>query len=79
MLYLGAIRAGAIFRPLDTPYTNAVLAYFLGDAAPKLLVCDPTRRDGLAPVAARACAGAIATPGADGRGSLPDRCKSGFS
>src|ERR1700730_7981556 len=54
MLYLGAIRAGAIFLPLDTTYTSAELDYFLGDAAPKLLVCDPTRRDGLAPVAARA-------------------------
>ena len=75
MLYLGAIRAGAIFLPLDTAYTSAELDYFLGDAAPKLLVCDPTRRDGLAPVAARAGVAAVATLGADGRGSLPDRCK----
>ncbi len=75
MLYLGAIRAGAIFLPLDTAYTNAELDYFLGDAAPKLLVCDPTRREGLAPVAARAGVAAVATLGADGRGSLPDRCK----
>jgi hypothetical protein len=69
MLYLGAIRAGAIFLPLDTAYTSAELEYFLGDAEPKLLVCDPTRRDGLAPVAARAGVGAVATLGADGRGS----------
>ena len=70
MLYLGAIRAGAIFLPLDPAYTSAELDYFLGDAEPKLLVCDPTRRDGLAPVAARAGVAAVATLGADGRGSF---------
>lgn len=45
MLYLGTIRAGAIFLPLDTAYTSAELGYFLGDAEPKLLVCDPVRGD----------------------------------
>jgi len=39
MLYLGGIRIGAIFLPLDTAYTSAELDYFLGDAEPKLLVC----------------------------------------
>jgi acyl-CoA synthetase (AMP-forming)/AMP-acid ligase II len=29
MLYLGVIRAGAIFLPLNTAYTNAELGYFL--------------------------------------------------
>jgi AMP-binding enzyme len=48
ILYLGGIRTGAIFLPLDTAYTSAELDYFLGDAEPKLLVCDPTRRDGSA-------------------------------
>lgn len=76
MLYLGAIRAGAIFLPLDPAYTNAELAYFLGDAEPRLLVCDPARRAGLAPVAAGAGVAAVATLGADGRGSFPERCKS---
>src|SRR5580704_12442257 len=75
MLYLGAIRAGVIFLPLDTAYTSAELDLFLGGAEPRILVCDPTRRDGLAPVAARAGVGAVATLGADGRGSLPDRSK----
>jgi malonyl-CoA/methylmalonyl-CoA synthetase len=28
MLYLGAIRAGAIFLPFDTAYTSAELDYF---------------------------------------------------
>lgn len=39
MLYLGAIRAGAAFLPLNTAYTMAELDYFLGDAEPALVVC----------------------------------------
>jgi malonyl-CoA/methylmalonyl-CoA synthetase len=82
MLYLGALRAGAAFLPLNTAYTDAELAYFLGDAEPTILVCDPTRRDGLAALAARANVRSVVTLGADGQGSLPDRseaCAPDFS
>ncbi|WOJ91101.1 malonyl-CoA synthase [Methylocapsa polymorpha] len=72
MLYLGAIRAGAIFLPLNTAYTSAELAYFLGDAEPKVVVCDPARREALAPVAAQAGVRSLETLGADGGGSLAD-------
>jgi malonyl-CoA/methylmalonyl-CoA synthetase len=44
MLYLGCVRAGAIFLPLNPAYTAGELAYFLADAEPALFVCDPTRR-----------------------------------
>jgi malonyl-CoA/methylmalonyl-CoA synthetase len=70
MLYLGVIRAGAAFLPLNTAYTVTELDYFLTDAAPALVVCDPARREALAPVAAKAGAGAVETLGADGTGSL---------
>jgi malonyl-CoA/methylmalonyl-CoA synthetase len=73
MLYLGAIRAGAVFLPLNPAYTNAELDYFLGDAEPSIFVCDPARRDGLAPVAAKAKVRALETLGPDGQGSLRDR------
>ena len=33
-LYLGAVRAGAVFLPLNTAYTGPEIAYFLGDAEP---------------------------------------------
>lgn len=51
MLYLGCVRAGAVFLPLNTAYTTAEIDYFVGNAEPALLVCDPARQEALAPVA----------------------------
>jgi malonyl-CoA/methylmalonyl-CoA synthetase len=55
-LYFGCLRAGAVFVPLNTAYTDAELGYFIGDARPTLIVCDPNR-------AARTAALAGATVG----------------
>ncbi|MEM8623395.1 MAG: malonyl-CoA synthase [Pseudomonadota bacterium] len=49
MLYLGCIRAGGVFLPLNTAYTPAELGYFIGDAEPALVVCDPARAAALRP------------------------------
>lgn len=38
-LYLACLRAGAVYLPLNTGYTPSELAYFVGDAEPKLFVC----------------------------------------
>ncbi|GEK73808.1 MULTISPECIES: malonate--CoA ligase [Halomonas] len=43
MLYLACLQAGAVYLPLNTGYTGAEIAYFLGDAAPQLYVCPPAR------------------------------------
>ncbi|MFH5774195.1 malonyl-CoA synthase [Paracoccus sp. NGMCC 1.201697] len=40
-LYLATLQVGAIFLPLNTAYTGAEIDYFIGDAAPRLFVCDP--------------------------------------
>jgi malonyl-CoA/methylmalonyl-CoA synthetase len=69
LLYLGCVRAGAVFLPLNTAYTIAELEYFIGDAEPALIVCDPSRRDGIAAIA-RGCA--VETLDAKGRGGLTD-------
>jgi malonyl-CoA/methylmalonyl-CoA synthetase len=53
-LYLATIRAGAVFLPLNTAYTFTELAYFIGDAEPALIVCDPGAREGVAALAGRA-------------------------
>jgi len=44
-LYLGCLRAGAVYLPLNPAYTPAEVAYFVSDAEPSLIVCEP---DGLA-------------------------------
>jgi malonyl-CoA/methylmalonyl-CoA synthetase len=37
-LYLACLRLGAVFVPLNTAYTAAEIAYFLGDAEPRIAV-----------------------------------------
>ena len=39
ILYVACLRAGAIYLPLNTDYTEAELAYFVADAEPALAVC----------------------------------------
>ena len=69
-LTLGAVRAGAVFVPLNTAYTTAEISYFIGDAEPRLLVCDPSRREALRDSAQKAGVTHVETLGPDGLGSL---------
>jgi malonyl-CoA/methylmalonyl-CoA synthetase len=39
-LYLACLRAGLVYLPLNTAYQRAELAYFFGDARPRVIVCD---------------------------------------
>jgi malonyl-CoA/methylmalonyl-CoA synthetase len=71
VLYLGTVRAGAVYLPLNTAYTLNELDYFIGDAEPSLVVCDPSKAEGLAPIAAKVKA-KIETLGPDGKGSLTE-------
>ena len=41
VLYLATVRAGAVYLPLNTAYTLNELEYFITDAEPSLVVCDP--------------------------------------
>src|SRR6202022_5081479 len=50
-LYLACLRAGAVYLPLNTAYPLAELEYFLGDAGPKVVVCDPKKRAGVEAIA----------------------------
>ena len=70
LLYLACLRAGAVYLPLNTAYTLAELAYFVGDAEPRLVVCDPKVREGVAGIVSGA---AVETLDADGKGSLADK------
>ena len=69
LLYLGCLRAGAVFIPLNTAYTASELEHFLNDAAPRLLVCDPAKLAVLTPLAQRCAVARIDTLAADGSGS----------
>src|SRR6201997_1667476 len=71
VLYLATVRAGAIYLPLNTAYTLNELDYFITDAEPSLVVCDPSKADGLAAIAAKVKA-KVETLGPDGKGSLTD-------
>lgn len=66
-LYLGTVMAGAVFLPLNTGYTSAEVAYFLGDATPAVVVCDPAR---LQEMQAIAGAATVLTLDRQGVGSL---------
>ena len=71
LLYLATVRAGAVYLPLNTAYTANELDYFLGDAEPSLVVCDPDRREAIAGlVAGRPVA--VETLDAAGDGSLAE-------
>ena len=71
VLYLGTVRAGAVYLPLNTAYTLNELDYFIGDAEPSLVVCDPSKAEGLTAIAAKVKA-KVETLGPDGKGSLTE-------
>lgn len=78
VLYLSTVRAGAVYLPLNTAYTLNELDYFIGDAEPSLVVCDPAKAEGLAPIAAKVKA-RVETLGPDGKGSLTDAAEKASS
>ncbi len=68
-LYGATVAVGAIFLPLNTAYTPAEIDYFIGNATPRLFVCDPDRNAALTPVATAHGAAVLTLDGA-GHGSL---------
>lgn len=68
--YLGAMRAGLIYTPLNTAYTDDEVAYFLNDAEPTVCVFDQSRAASLGKLATSAKK--VFTLGADGAGTLTE-------
>lgn len=80
-LYLGTIRAGMVFHPLNTAYTEEELRYFLEDASSSLLVCDSSRVQSLQALCDSLHDIHLDTMDADGGGTLmqgADRCSNQF-
>ncbi len=75
VLYLATLRAGAIYLPLNIAYTIAETDYFLCDAEPSLVVCDPREEQEVGLVAARIAA-SVETLDGTGNGSLSEAASS---
>jgi len=71
-LYLACLRAGFVFHPLNPDYLPAELAFFLGDAEPAALICDPANEGALQTLAQAAACRHLFTLDSDGTGSLMD-------
>ena len=69
VLYLACLRSGAIYIPLNTAYTATELSYFLGDAEPGVLICQPQNEAALRAVAEGCGVAHIGCLDADGTGS----------
>ena len=70
-VYGAAVALGAVFLPLNPAYTADEVSCFLGDATPRVYLCDPARQASLAPIAARSGA-TLLTLDATGVGTLTD-------
>ena len=46
-IYAACVQSGSVMVPLNTGYTPAEVDYFVGDAQPKLVICDPKSQEGL--------------------------------
>ncbi|MEI7600164.1 MAG: malonyl-CoA synthase [Aestuariivirga sp.] len=70
LLYLAVLKAGAVYQPLNTAYTAAEVSYFVEDAQPKLIVCDPARQAEMRALGDRLGIFAVVNLDAEGHGSL---------
>jgi len=68
-LYLGCLRAGLVFLPLNTGYQKGELAYLFGDAEPAVIVCQPESAERVAALRPEAVVLTLAA----GKGTLLER------
>ena len=74
-LYLACLRAGLVFHPLNPGYRPAELEYFLGDAEPAVVICDPADESLVQPLATVAGVQHLFTLDRLGKGSLADAAR----
>ena len=70
LLYLAVMKVGAVYQPLNTAYTGPEVAYFVENAEPKLIVCDPARQAEMRQLADRCKVFAVVNLDSSGEGSL---------
>lgn len=74
MLYLASLRAGLVYLPLNTAYRDAEVEYFVTDAEPAVIVCDPSRQEAMLGLALAGNAH-VYTLDAQGQGSLAEAAR----
>jgi malonyl-CoA/methylmalonyl-CoA synthetase len=75
-LYLACLRAGFVFHPLNMAYTANELEYFLNNAEPAVVVCDPKNDTAIKQIADAAGTRHVFTLDGDGEGSLMSQADS---
>ena len=70
-IYAATVTIGAVFLPLNTAYTAAELDYFIGNATPRVVICDCGNDVALLPIVDR-YAGRLYTLDGVGQGSFAD-------
>src|SRR5215212_9363590 len=75
MVYLAALRAGAVYLPLNSAYTAGEIRYFLGDAEPTVFVCSPPVADEMRALARDIGVAHVETLGSKADGSLMERAR----
>ncbi|MDH3235286.1 MAG: malonyl-CoA synthase [Alphaproteobacteria bacterium] len=72
-LYLACLRIGAIYLPLNTAYRETELEFFISDAEPSVIVCEPGHAETIEALATRLGDAHVLTLGTEGDGSLIER------
>ncbi len=72
MLYLGVLRAGYVYLPLNTAYQASEIEYFIGNAEPAVVVCSPKSLAWTQPIADAAKVARVFTLDEMGGGTLVD-------
>lgn len=72
VLYLATLKCGAVFHPLNPAYTLAEAGYFVGDARPQVIVCDPSRQADMRKLGDRHKVTAVVNLDAAGEGTLSE-------
>ena len=73
VLYLATLRAGFVFLPLNTAYQSGEVEYFIGNAAPAVVVCSGKNFPWVSPIAFKAGTRHVFTLNDDRSGSLLER------
>ena len=68
--YLGCLRANLIYLPLNTAYQQTEVGFFLRDAEPRFVLCDPKAEATMRALASRQGITKVFTLDAQGQGSL---------